>query len=137
MTPGELTALIAAIGGLITVVVGSWLSIRKQSAELAALRAQVGTVQLAATAAAADAKAVRVTTTENNSGSHLLDKIEALGEAMGRVEAQQESTAADVRGLRRDVGRLHDIDREDRERAEAAHRDLWAAIKSWMPGNKA
>jgi hypothetical protein len=36
--------------------------------------------------------------------------------------------------MRRDIGRLHDTDREDRERAEAAHRDLWAAIKSWMPG---
>lgn len=134
MSPGEVVALLGAIGGLITVLVGAWLSIRKQSAELAAMRAQLGTVQLTATSAAADAKAVRVTTTTTNSGSHLLDKIEALGEAMVRIEEQQAATAADVRGIRRDIGRLQDIDREDRARAEAAHKDIWAAIRSWMPG---
>lgn len=136
MSPGELTALITAISGLIAVVTGQWLAIRKQSAELAAMRAQLGTVQLTATAAAADAKAVRVTTTTTNTGSHLLDKIEAIGESLERVEEQQASTASDVRGIRRDIGRLQDIDREDRERAEVAHRDIWAAIRSWMPGKQ-
>lgn len=129
MSPGEVVALITAIGGLITVVAGSWLSIRKQSAELAAMRAQLGTVQLTATAAAADAKAVRVTTTTTNSGTHLLDKVNALGEAMERVEEQQAAQGSDIRGIRRDIGRLHDADREDRERAEAAHKDIWTAIK--------
>lgn len=134
MTPGEIVALITAIGGLITVAAGSWLSIRKQAAELSAMRAQIGTVQITATEAAADAKAVRVTTTENNTGSHLLDKIDNLGEAMVRVEEHQAATAADIRGIRRDIGRLQDIDREDRERAEAAHRDIWAAIRARMTG---
>ncbi len=136
MSPGELAALITAISGLIAVVAGQWLAIRKQSADLAAMRSQLGTVQLTATSAAADAKAVRVTTTTTNSGTHLLDKVNALGEAMERIEEQQSATASDVRGIRRDIGRLQDIDREDRERAEAAHRDIWTAIRSWMPGAK-
>lgn len=136
MSPGELTALITAISGLIAVVAGQWLAIRKQSAELKAMRSELGTVQLTATSAAADAKAVRVTTTTTNSGSHLIDKIEALGEAMGRVEEQQAAAGADIRGIRRDIGRLQDIDREDRERAEAAHRDIWAAIRARMTGKQ-
>lgn len=78
---------------------------------------------------AADAKAVRVTTTTTNSGTHLLDKVNELGEAMARVEEQQAAQGSDIRGIRRDIGRLHDADREDRERAEAAHKDIWTAIK--------
>lgn len=137
MSPGEMAALITAISGLIAVVAGQWLAIRKQSADLQAMRSQIGTVQLTATAAAADAKAVRVTTTTTDSGSHLLYKIEALGEAMVRVEEQQTAAASDIRGIRRDIGRLQDIDREDRERAEAAHRDIWAAIRARMTGKQA
>lgn len=129
MSPGEVAALITAIGGVIGVVTGAWLAFRKQSADMAAMRAQIGTVQLTATAAAADAKAVRVTTTTTNSGTHLLDKVNALGEAMERVEEQQAAQGSDIRGIRRDIGRLHDADREDRERAEAAHKDIWTAIK--------
>lgn len=134
MSPGELATLIGAIGSLIAVVTGQWLAIRKQSADLQAMKSQLGNVQLTATSAAADAKAVRVTTTTTDSGSHLLDKVNLLGEAMVRIEEQQAATAADVRGIRRDIGRLQDIDREDRARAEAAHKDIWAAIRSWMPG---
>ena len=129
MSPGEVATLITAIGGLIAVVTGQWLAIRKQSADLQAMKSQLGTVQLTATSAAADAKAVRVTTTTTNSGTHLLDKVNALGEAMARVEEQQAAQGSDIRGIRRDIGRLHDADREDRERAEAAHKDIWTAIK--------
>lgn len=129
MSPGEVATLITAIGGLIAVVTGQWLAIRKQSADLQAMKSQLGNVQLTATSAAADAKAVRVTTTTNNGGSHMIDKIEALGEAMERVEQQQAAQGSDIRGIRRDIGRLHDADREDRERAEAAHKDIWTAIK--------
>lgn len=124
-----MAALITAISGLIAAVAGQWMAIRKQSADLAAMRSQLGTVQITATSAAADAKAVRVTTTTTNSGTHLLDKVNALGEAMERIEEQQGATASDVRGIRRDIGRLYDADREDRERAEAAHKDIWTAIK--------
>lgn len=129
MSAGELAALITAIGGFIAVVVGAWVSIRKLAADLQAMKSQLGNVQLTATSAAADAKAVRVTTTTTNSGTHLLDKVNALGEAMERVEEQQAAQGSDIRGIRRDIGRLHDADREDRERAEAAHKDIWTAIK--------
>ena len=129
MSTGEIAALITAIGGFITVVVGAWVSIRKLTADLQAMKSQLGNVQLTATSAAADAKAVRVTTTTTNSGTHLLDKVNALGEAMERVEEQQAAQGSDIRGIRRDIGRLHDADREDRERAEAAHKDIWTAIK--------
>jgi len=129
VSTGEITALITAIGGFITVVVGAWVSIRKLTADLQAMKSQLGNVQLTATSAAADAKAVRVTTTTTNSGTHLLDKVNALGEAMERVEQQQAAQGSDIRGIRRDIGRLYDADREDRERAEAAHKDIWTAIK--------
>lgn len=114
MSTGEITALITAIGGFITVVVGAWVSIRKLTADLQAMKSQLG-----------------------NSGTHLLDKVNALGEAMERVEQQQAAQGSDIRGIRRDIGRLQDIDREDRERAEAAHRDIWAAIRARMTGKQA
>ena len=141
--PADWPPIIQAIGAALVLIIGAIASaivlVIKSHADT---RRQIASV-------AADAAAVRVTTTTTNSGSHLLDKIDELGNSNARIETEQkrqaaelarladqhDATASDLRGIRRDIGRLHDTDREDRERAAAAHKDLWSAIKSWASNN--
>ena len=148
MSPADWPPIIQAIAGGVVLIIGAVASaivliITSRAEQAAAIRA----VQATADRAAADAAAVRTTTTTTNSGTHLLDKIDALAMASVRIEAeqarqateqkrqadQQTATASDIRGIRRDIGRLQDTDQADRVRAEEAHRDIWAAIRHWLP----
>lgn len=88
-----------------------------------------------AAVSAAEQAAATAAQLQPNGGSSALDAINRefrnLGEAVARLEKHQESMwdgqgelRSDIRGLRRDVGRLHDQDMSDRARAEETHRAM-------------
>lgn len=119
-----LAAIITALGTLLGVVLKMLLDLKQGQRAIKAETAEV------------------VAASRPNSGSSLrdaVDRIEAQTKAMaeaqlvqgaailrleGRVDTIADDTHSDIRGLRRDVGRLADDDRADREAAVRAHDEM-------------
>ena len=93
MSDGALAALITAAGAIVVALVGVlsvWVQNRKHSSAIEVVRSQV----------------------QNSHGTNLrddLDVIRSLIEAQGE---KQDSLASDVRGVRKDIGRLDERDIE-------------------------
>lgn len=116
-----ITTLITAITALLAVVL---VQGRKAKAEAAHTRAE--TLQIL-DGLQRDAAHTREQVT-NSHASNLRDDVDdiarvlaTVAEQLRRLDASARNTAADVRGLRRDVGRLSDVDIRDREAADRAH----------------
>lgn len=75
-------------------------------------------------AARAETQAVLTTLQTNNGGSTVRDSLDELHRAVGRVETGQLGFASDLRGIRRDIGRLQDRDDTDRAEAHQAHEQM-------------
>lgn len=138
LTPAEWVALIGAIAGAFVAVVKAASDAAKTRAEVAAMRADMEAARvLDAERRNTNDRMLREThhqVTPNHGGSiidatgRLEVAVEALTTGLDRLEAHQRDTAADVRGIRRDIGRINDDHREHERAAEAEHRRLHGRI---------
>lgn len=134
LTAPEWAALISAVGVAGAALIKALAESAKTRAEVAGLRADLARDRKAAEASARMIAETHHQVTPNNGGS-LMDSSTRSEAALGALSASVETldenlrnTAADVRGLRRDVGRLADADQalaasdeRDRAAANAAH----------------
>lgn len=145
LTPDEWVALIGAFTLLIGGVSAAIVSVVRAGAEVAAMRADL--------AAAAEKNKERADNQDRllkeahheltpNSGGSLKDATTRLEAAVAelragqsrmaasndRLEAAQNATAKDIRGLRRDVGRLADSDFQLTIRADKEHERIHQRI---------
>ncbi len=146
MTAGEWAALLGGIALLVTALGGALVGIVKTLGELRVMRQQIAEVHHESTpnsgASMHDAVVLKIAPRLDQVADRI-EEIAARQEVLEQAAADRRvdhdrrlnGMESDVRGIRRDVGRLADDNRTDRDRAEAVHRDLWAAIRSWMPGN--
>ena len=134
----EWVALVGAISAAVVGLIKATAEASKTRAEVAAMRAELETGRRAdAERRAANDKMLAEThhqVTPNNGGSiidatgRLEVAVETLQKGLERVESTHRDTAADVRGMRRDIGRIHDDNREHARDADAEHRRLQERI---------
>ena len=145
LTPDEWVALLGAVAVLLGALAAAIVSIvkagaeaAKTRAEVAAMRAELETGRRAdAERRAANDKMLAEThyqVTPNNGGSiidatgRLEAAVEVLQIGLERVEHAHRDTAADVRGIRRDIGRIHDDTRAHEHAASREHERINARI---------
>ena len=141
LTPDEWVALLGAVAVMVGALAAAIVSVVKAGAEAARTRAEVARMR-------ADMEQARVLdaqrrekndrmlaethhqVTPNNGGSildataRLEGAVAVLKTGLERVESHQRDAAADVRGIRRDIGRVSDDHREHARNADAEHRRL-------------
>ena len=126
----SITEWVALIGGLSAAVV----ALVKVASDAAKTRAEIALIRADLTRNDQLIAETHHQVTPNNGGSLLdsskrnEDALAALTASVGRLDDSLRHTAADVRGLRRDVGRLADADQQlieadqrDREAGDRAH----------------
>lgn len=145
LTPDEWVALLGAVAVLLGALAAAIVSIVKAGAEAAKTRAEVAAMRAELeTGRRADAERRALNdkilaethhqVTPNNGGSiidatgRLEVAVEALHKGLERVESTHRNTAADVRGMRRDIGRIYDDNREHARDADTEHRRLQERI---------
>lgn len=113
---------LGAIGTFITSIVNS----RKTSAEVRAMKQQQTELR--------DGQDTVLYHLQNDSGNSMKDKVDKIDdvvEAVSKIEAvveQLHETRSDIRGIRRDVGRLAEVDIIDRQNAAKEHERFYAVI---------
>lgn len=113
---GLILAVLASIGAFITTIV----NVKKTSAETRKLTAN----QLDLHAGQGEIKETQeqvLAQFKNNGGSTLKDSTD-------KIEELIHETRSDLRGIRRDIGRLSDVDKEDRDRAVRENEKIYAII---------
>ena len=108
MTP-LIISVMTAIGALITVVVNA----KKTATETKVLQEQQHDLKEGQNKVLAQFK--------NNGGSTMKD-------ATDKIEVLLHETRADIRGMQKDIGRLAEVDMEDRQRAVREHERIYEAI---------
>lgn len=145
MTPAEWSLIIGAISAAVGGVAAAIVAIVKASADAAKVRAEVEAMRAdMARARTLDAQRrtendqlLREThhqVTPNNGGSiidatgRLESTMATLTAGLERVENAHRDTAADVRGIRRDIGRINDDNREHSRHADREHERIHERI---------
>lgn len=139
-----LAAISAAIGAIVAAVVSlvrAGAEAAKTRAEVAAMRAELAKDRENASVTAALVVESHHQLTPNNGGSVMdaTSRLEAtmaelqrgqddLRQGLARVEDAHSATAADVRGMRRDLGRLADADQHLSKRGDQEHDRLHGRI---------
>ncbi len=113
MTPTEWVALIGAVAAAFAIIVKAASDAERTRAEVAAMRAELTKGQKAARDTAQLVAESHHQLTPNGGGS--------IKDAATRLEAGLAEVRGDVRGIRRDVGRLADADAHLAERKELEH----------------
>lgn len=113
----EWTLILGAVGS----AVGSLVAALKTLAEAREIRARV---QHSEHERAETAQIVTETRDQlkNNGGSSFKDSFDALVVEVGKM-------GADLRGMRRDIGRLASVDLADREESTITHAQIWDELK--------
>ncbi len=143
MTPQQWAETIGgsmvAFIGVLLLVLAAWRKLAVEIAEfrraLAVIRQQSTKAATSSEQAATSAARVDDSLHNNNGGAHIKDFTDELRESVPRlihtVQELRDDVAGlvkDQRGIRRDVGRLADVDREDRERAQREHAEIRADV---------
>ena len=132
-TAAEWAIILGALGAF----VGSIVASLKVLAEVAEIRARVHEAEKTRdqTLAAAQATAAQLT---NDGGASVRDAIDRIEQTQATLRAEVAGVRdavgdvkADVRGVKRDVGRLADQDTTDRTEASKAHERIDARI-DWL-----
>ncbi len=113
MTPTEWVALIGAVAAAFAIIVKAASDAERTRAEVAAMRAELTKGQKAARDTAQLVAESHHQLTPNGGGS--------IKDAATRLEAGLAEVRGDVRGIRRDVGRLSDADAHIAKREELEH----------------
>ena len=152
LTPAEWVALIGAVAAAFAIVVKAASDAERTRAEVAAMRADLNRDrQQDAERRNANDQLLREThhqVTPNGGGSikDSTTRLEAaVGELRGmqadqlqrldRLEESQRVASSDVRGIRRDIGRLADSDIERSARAENEHGRIWDRLNDITSDN--
>lgn len=112
----EWVALIGAVSAAVIGLIKATAEASKTRAEVAAMRAELAKGQRAARGTAQLIAESHHQLTPNGGGS--------IKDATTRLEAGLAEVRADIRGIRRDVGRLADADAHIAERKEREHDEI-------------
>ena len=130
-TAAEWAIILGALGAF----VGSIVASLKVLAEVAEIRARVHEAEKARGQTLAAAQATAAQLTNNGGVRDAIDRIEqtqaTLRAEVAGVRDAVGDVKADVRGVKRDVGRLADQDTTDRTEASKAHERIDARI-DWL-----
>ena len=145
MTPEQWVAIIGAVTAFVAALAAAFAAVVKASAESARTRAELAAMR-------DDMERARVFDAERrqrndqmlaethhqvtpNNGGSIIDAtgrleaaVEVLQIGLERVEHAHRDTAADVRGIRRDIGRIHDDARAHEHAAAREHERINARI---------
>lgn len=115
-SPEEWALILGAVGVLVTSLAASM----KVLAEISEIRARVEQSEQSRDQTLKVATQAR-DELKNNGGSTVKDAVD-------RIEKQIDLVREDVRGMKRDVGRLAEVDAEDREVAAETHAQIHRRI---------
>ena len=145
MTPEQWVAIIGAVTAFVAALAAAFAAVVKASAESARTRAELAAMR-------DDLERARVLDAERrqkndrmlaethhqvtpNNGGSIIDAtgrleaaVEVLQIGLERVEHAHRDTAADVRGIRRDIGRVYDDARAHEQAAAREHERINARI---------
>ncbi len=120
---------IVALLGAIGLFWKQLFEAKKSNAEALELRYKTKAIQ--------DSQTKILSEFQNNGGSTMKDSVDLIKkdnakvvESIARIEELLNNTNKDIRGLKRDIGRLGDVDVLDRQEAEKEHSRFYELIET-------
>ena len=115
-----ITATGGAIGVILTALVGAIVLLLKTMSEVKKSNKTANEAKEAAESVKKATDHVKAETSPNDGGS-MKDKVNSTAASADRIEEE-------MRGLKRDIGRLASVDLQDREAANEAHKQIYESM---------
>lgn len=115
-----ITATGGAIGVILTALVGAIVLLLKTMSEVKKSNKTANEAKEAAESVKKATDHVKAETSPNT-GSSMKDKVNSTAATADRIEEE-------MRGLKRDIGRLASVDLQDREAANEAHKQIYESM---------
>ena len=115
-----ITATGGAIGVILTALVGAIVLLLKTMSEVKKSNKTAKEAKEAAESVKEATDHVKAETSPNHGGS-MKDKVNSTAATADRIEEE-------MRGLKRDIGRLASVDLQDREAANEAHKQIYESM---------